>query len=203
MFHLLHLQAWVQDIGLLGIAIILFLQNGLLLGFFFPGDSLLFTAGFLASQHFFNLPKLIVVICVVAIIGYMVAYWLGIKIGHWLLQRQDGRFFKKHYIQDAHDFYEKHGALALILGRLIPIVRTFVPVVAGMVRMPYLKYCLYNLIGGVIWGAGVTLLGYYLGEVFPQAQHYLLPAVLVIVVISLLPSIWHFMAKRKSRRGDS
>ena len=195
----LDLTYWIPVIGYTGIVLIIFIQTGLLLGFFFPGDSLLFTAGFLASQHYFNIALLTPLVTITAIIGYAVAYWLGKKIGHWLLTKPDRWFFKKKYIYEAKGFYEKHGGSALILGRLIPVVRTFVPVVAGMAEMNYWRYNLYNLIGGIIWATGITFLGYYMGEAIPGVQHYILPAVLVIVVISVLPGIWHMWQGKKKR----
>ena len=136
-FDLTH---WIQIAGYAGILVMIFLQTGLLLGFFLPGDSLLFTAGFLASQHYLNIYILTPAVTLTAIVGYAVAYWLGKIIGHWLLQREDTWYFKKRYLHEAKLFYEKQGAVALILGRLIPVIRTFVPIVAGMAGMNYVKY---------------------------------------------------------------
>lgn len=197
MIHL-DLAHWVHVIGYIGILIIIFAQTGLLLGFFFPGDSLLFTAGFLASQGYLHIGLLTVSVTITAILGYAVAYWLGKKIGHWLLRRPDKWYFKKRYLEQARTFYDKHGGKALILGRLVPVIRTFVPVVAGMTDMNVWRYNFYNIIGGVIWAAGVTLLGYYLGEKIPGVQHYILPAVLVIIFLSVLPGVWHLWQAKKS-----
>ena len=195
----LDLTYWIPLLGYTGIVLVIFIQTGLLLGFFFPGDSLLFTAGFLASQHYFNIWWLTPLVTVTAILGYAVAYWLGKKIGHWLLRRQDRWFFKKKYMHEAKVFYEKHGGAALVIGRLIPVIRTFVPVVAGMAEMNYWRYNLYNLIGGVIWATGITLLGYFLGETIPGVQHYILPAVIVVVIISVMPALWHVWQARRRK----
>ena len=190
------LTQWIHIAGYTGILLIIFLQTGLLLGFFFPGDSLLFTAGFLASQHYLNIYILTPAVTIIAIVGYAVAYWLGKLIGHWLLQRKDTWYFKKRYLEEAKLFYEKQGAVALIMGRLIPLVRTFVPIVAGMAEMNYVKYTIHNIIGGFLWATGITLLGYFLGEKIPNVQHYILPVVVVVVVVSLLPGVWHVLRKR-------
>lgn len=202
--QLLHfnLAEWVTTVGYIGILLVIFCETGLFIGCFFPGDSLLFTAGMLATRGVFNLYILIPCVIVAAILGYALGYFFGDKLGHWLMERKDGFFFKKKYIQQAHDFYEKHGAQAMILCRLVPIVRTFCPIVAGMGEMKFKRYMLYNVIGAILWVFALTLLGYFIGNLFPNAKHFLLPIVLIIIAISVLPGLFHFLKERKSRKNQ-
>lgn len=186
--------------GYVGLAVIILCETGLFLGFFLPGDSLLFTAGLLASQGLFNMFILVPLMIAAAIIGYGVAYWFGDKIGHWLLKRPDSLWFKRRYLTQAHEFYERHGGAALIIGRLVPIVRTFLPIVAGMAEMSSQKYWMYNIIGAVIWCAGVTVAGYYLGSVIPNIDRYLLPIIFLIIIISILPAVIHLLRAKYCSR---
>src|SRR3989344_384674 len=188
------LTQWVSTLGYVGIFLIVFAECGLFV-FFMPGDSLLFTAGFLASQHLFHLNILLPNVLLAALAAYFVAYQIGKKVGYYLMQRPDGRLFKKKYLEESKIFYEKHGRKALILGRLLPIIRTFVPVVAGMVEMPMKRFVALNVIGTIVWAGGITLLGYCLGQSVPQAQHYILPIVMMIIVVSLIPGLWHLMKR--------
>ncbi len=188
---------WVMTIGFAGVLFIVFAETGLFLGFFLPGDSLLFAAGVLAAKGFFSIGILIPSLIVTAVAGYALGYWFGAKLGHWLMRRNDSFWFKKKHLIKARDFYEKHGGKALILGRLLPIIRTFVPIVAGMTKMSYKKYSLYNVIGAIIWGGGITLLGYYLGTLLPSANRYLLPVIILIILISLIPAAFHLLRQRK------
>ena len=160
---------WVERGGLIVLAIIVFAESGLLIGFFLPGDSLLFFAGFLASDaggH--NLPALpwvALTSAVAAIVGDQVGYLIGSKFGPALFKREKSRFFNPEYVDKAEAFFAKHGSKTIVLARFVPIVRTFVPTVAGASRMNYRTFITYNVIGGVLWGAGVTTLGYFLGEI--------------------------------------
>jgi membrane-associated protein len=169
----------------------IFDESGLFFGFFLPGDSLLFTAGFLASQGIFDEKILIPLFAVAAILGDNVGYWTGAKSGKWLMKQKESFFFKKKYIQKAKDFYEKHGGKTLILARFVPAVRTFVPIVAGMTEMNYQKFLVYNVLGGLLWGAGISAAGFFLGSRIPNVDKYLLPIIVVIVGISLLPGLIH------------
>jgi len=196
-----HLQSWVSSLGYIGIILVVLLEMGFFFGFFLPGDSLVFTAGMLAAKGVFDISTLITVLIVTAIIGYSFGYWFGNKLGHWLLKQKDSIWFKKKYMDYAHEFYHRHGGKALILGRLVPIARTFVPIVAGMAEMPYKSYFIYNVTGALLWGGGVTLAGYYIGTLFPQIVNYLLPMVILIVLASILPGIWHY-AKAKFSAKD-
>ncbi len=182
--------------GYIGLTAIILCETGLFLGFFLPGDSLLFSAGLLASQQIFNIFLLTPLLIAAAIVGYAIAYWFGDKIGHWLLKRPDTFWFKRRYLTEAHAFYEKHGGKALIIGRLIPVVRTFLPIVAGMAEMTHRRFTLFNVIGALMWCGGVTLAGYYLGAVIPNIDKYILPIVLAIIVISALPPIIHLLRTR-------
>lgn len=180
---------WVSIMGYIGIFSIIFAETGIFVGFFLPGDSLLFTAGFLASQQLFSIRFLLPGVFLCSVSGYFLGYYFGNKLGTWLLHKPDTIWFKKKYIHDAEVFYAKHGGKALILGRLIPIIRTFVPIVAGMGRMNFRRYAIFNLVGGFLWTQGLLLAGFYLGNVVPNAEHYVLPIVLTIVFLSVLPTI--------------
>lgn len=187
--------------GYVGLTAIIFCETGLFLGFFLPGDSLLFAAGLLASQGMFNMPLLMGLLIIAAIAGYTLAYWIGSKFGHWLLKREDSIWFKKRYLIQAHEFYEKHGGKALILGRLLPIIRTFLPIVAGMASMTYRRYSFFNVIGALIWCGGLTLLGFFLGNVIPNPDTYILPLILLIIFLSILPGLIQLLRMHcKSRR---
>ncbi|WP_264769729.1 DedA family protein [Coxiella burnetii] len=190
---LIHL---VTAIGYFGILLVVFVETGIFVCFFLPGDSLLFSAGLLASQGVFKIWILVPTTIAVAILGYFLAYWLGEKLGGWLLRRPDSIWFKKSYLIQAKKFYDKHGGKSLILGRLIPVVRTFVPIVAGMTRMEYYRYIIFNVVGAFVWGGGVTLVGYYFGYLIPDVGEYILLIVLFIILLSLLPGIWHAVKSR-------
>ena len=187
----LNLTELIQTIGYVGLFFMIFAESGLFFGFFFPGDSVLFTAGFLASQGFLNIWVLVPLMMTAAVLGDSVGYFTGSKLGRWLMTRRDSFFFKKEYIHKAQAFYDKHGGKTLILARFIPAVRTFVPIVAGMANMKYHKFISFNIFGGILWGAGLTLAGYYLGTKIPGVDKYLLPIVALIVLISVLPGLMH------------
>lgn len=181
----------IKTIGYAGIFFMIFAESGLFFGFFFPGDSLLFTAGFLASQQMLDIRVLVPLVVIGAIGGDSAGFWMGSKFAKWLMSRKESFFFKKEYIKQAHNFYEKHGGKALILARFVPAVRTFVPIVAGMAEMGYKKFISFNVFGGILWGVGISLLGYYLGSIIPGVDKYLLPIIAVIIFLSILPGIIH------------
>lgn len=187
--------------GYIGIFAVVFAESGLLIGFFLPGDSLLFTAGFLAYQGTFSLPELCILCGIAAILGDSVGYMFGRRVGRRLFMREDLTFFKKKHLQAAEAFYEKHGAKTIVLARFMPIVRTFAPIVAGVSDMRYRRFLTYNVIGGLLWGCGVTIAGYLLGNLIPKddIDKYLLPILAVIIVISLLPSIIHVWRDEEMR----
>ena len=185
-----NLSSFIKLSGYLGIALIIFTESGLFFGFFLPGDSLLFTAGILAGNGVFNLPVLIVVIVCAAILGDNVGYFFGKYVGNKLLTSKTSFFLRKEHINRAHIFYEKYGSKAIILARFVPVVRTFVPIMAGVAEMNYLKFLKYNIIGGLLWGVGITSLGYILGTRIKNIDTYLLPIILIIIVASCIPVIY-------------
>ena len=187
---------FVRTIGYAGITFIVFAECGLFFGFLFPGDSLLFTAGFLASQSYLDIRILTALVVAATIGGNFVGFWVGKEFTEWLMSKKESRFFKKKHIRRAHKFYEKYGGSALILARFVPIVRTFVPIVAGMAEMKFKKFMTFNIIGGFLWGVGITLLGYYLGKIIPGADRLLLPIVLGIIFLSIVPVITHLKSKK-------
>lgn len=195
------LQQAIKTIGLLGVFAIVFAETGLLIGFFLPGDSLLFTAGFLASQGVFDIAALSLGCFVAAVLGNVAAYAFGARFGRALFERPNSRFFKRDHLLKAHAFYERHGAPALLLARFIPGVRVFAPVVAGIGLMDYRKFTLVNVLGGGVWAFGLTWAGYWLGHSIPNVDRYLLPIVSGIVVVSVLPAVLHVWNDRDQRRA--
>lgn len=191
----------IQTIGLLGVLAIVFAESGLLVGFFLPGDSLLFTAGFLASQNFLDIRLLVAGCFVAAVAGDSVGYAFGHKVGKRLFHRKDSIFFHRDHLEKARIFYEKHGKKTIILARFLPVVRTFAPIVAGMGDMHYPTFLAFNVIGGALWAIGLTLSGFYLGKSIPDVDKYLLPIILVIIILSVLPTAIHIL-KDESHRSE-
>jgi membrane-associated protein len=187
--------------GYLGIAAIIFAESGLLVGFFLPGDSLLFTAGFLASIGSFNIYLLILLVSLGAVVGDSVGYGFGYRVGRKLFQKKDSILFHQDNLKRAEQFYEKYGKLTIILARFIPVVRTFAPVVAGIGKMEYKTFLSYNVVGGLLWGSGVTLLGYFLGHLIPNIDKYLLPIIVLIVIVSIAPSAYHILKEEENRKA--
>ena len=183
------LPVFIKAIGYVGVFAIVFAESGLLIGFFLPGDSLLFTAGLLASQGYFNIWIIVALAVIGAIAGDQVGYLFGRKVGPKLFNREDSFWFHKKHLARAEQFYEQHGKKTIILARFIPIVRTFAPIVAGVGKMDYKTFVRYNIIGGILWGAGVTLVGYFLGQLVPNADEYLLWIVIAIIILSVMPVV--------------
>lgn len=192
------LSEFVITVGYVGLFLTVFAESGLFFGFFLPGDSLLFTAGFLASQGIFNITILVPLLVVAAITGDQVGYWMGGHFGRWMLSKRESFFFSKHNMDRANRFYAKHGGKALIMARFIPAVRTFVPIVAGMAKMDYKQFVIYNAVGGLIWGAGITLAGFFLGNAIPGIDKYLLPIIGLIVILSVIPAFFHMRGEIKT-----
>lgn len=190
----------IQNGGLLLIGAIVFAESGLLIGFFLPGDTLLLTAGVFAAQDKLPLLALMAIICVAAILGDNVGYSIGHRAGHKIFNKKDGVIFRPEYLLRAKEFYDSHGGKTVTLARFVPIVRTFAPVVAGAARMDRKKFMAFNVIGAIIWGVGVTLLGYFVGSKIPNIDHYLLPAVLVATIFTFSPPIYHILREEKSRK---
>lgn len=193
------LKSLVETIGYIGIFAMVFAESGIFLGFFLPGDSLLFTAGFLASQGILNLPTLLIGCLIAAIAGDSVGYWFGNRVGRKFFEKEDSFFFHKKNLIKAQEFYDKHGASTIVLARFIPIIRTFAPIVAGIAGMRYSTFARYNVIGGILWAIGVTLAGYYLGSLVPDVDKYLLPIVGLIIVTSLLPALIPLIKNRMKK----
>jgi membrane-associated protein len=195
----------IEAVGLLGIWGIVFAESGLLVGFFLPGDALLFTAGFFASspesipdELHLPLVPLIVGIVACAIAGDQVGYVFGRRVGPALFRRPDSRFFKQQNVEKAHAYFERYGPRTIVLARFVPIVRTFAPIVAGVSGMQYRTFVRWNVIGAVLWGVGVTLLGYFLGQIDVIAENIEL-TIVVVVAISCLPIAIELLRARKHR----
>lgn len=197
-----NLIEFVQQVSYIGIFFIVFAESGMFFGFFFPGDSLLFTAGFLASQHLLNIYLLVPLIVIAAILGDSAGYWIGRKFGNWLMRMKDSWYFKKQYVHEAEKFYQKHGGKTIVLARFVPIVRTFAPIVAGMAKMDYGRFLSFNIFGGLFWGAGMTLAGYFLGSLIPNVDKYLLPIVALIIFLSILPGLFHIRNGRRKAKAN-
>lgn len=193
------LKELLMAVGYVGVFLIVFAESGLLVGFFLPGDSLLFTAGFLASAGFFNLPLLVLIVIIAAIVGDQVGYLFGRHAGPRIFTREDSLLFHKKNLYAAQAFYDKHGGKTIILARFMPIVRTFAPIVAGAGEMKYGRFTFFNVIGGILWGAGVTIAGYFLGSLIPDIDRYLLPIIALIVIASVAPPAWHFWKENKTQ----
>ena len=193
-------EAIITTGGLALIAFIVFAESGLLFGFFFPGDTLLFLAGTLAAQGQFSIFAAVAVIVISAILGGQVGYQIGNKAGPRLFRKRDGIIFRHEYIERAELFYEKHGGKTIILARFIPIVRTFAPVVAGIGKMDHRRFSFYNIVGSLIWGAGVTILGYFVGHMIPDIDKYVLPVIAAVTILSFGPTLYHILKDPISRK---
>jgi len=199
---LYNVQNLVQSGGPLLVCTIVFVETGLFVGFFLPGDSLLVTAGVFAGAGQISLPWLLLPASLCAVAGDQLGYLIGRKAGQSLYNREDSRFFKKTHLQRAHEFYDKHGPKAIIIARFIPIIRTFCPPVAGAAQMRYSRYLAFDIFGGVLWVCGLTLAGYTLGRKIPNIQSRLHLVIGVVIVLSLLPAgIEAFKAFRKRRHS--
>lgn len=197
MFQFLDPLVIIKTLGLLGVFFIIFAESGLFFGFFLPGDSLLFTAGVLASQNYLPIWWLLPGCFLAAVLGDAVGYWFGRSAGKKFFSREDSFFFKKHHADRAKDFYERHGGRAIIMARFIPIVRTFAPIVAGVGEMSYKKFSFFNIIGGLIWSFGLVGLGFTLGRTVPSIDSYILPIIALIIFLSFLPGIFQLFARPK------
>ncbi len=193
------LVAFIKTAGYLGVGGVVFVESGLLVGFFLPGDSLLFTAGFLASQGYLEITTLIFVTFVCAVVGDSVGYSFGARVGPKIFTRDDSLFFDKKNVERAHLFYQKHGGKAITLARFMPVVRTFAPVVAGVGGMHYGTFLFYNVIGALAWAVGLPLVGYYAGALIPGVDAYIIPIVIGIIVVSVSPALYHLLRNKDER----
>ena len=196
------LPALVQWAGYVGLTIIIFTETGLLIGFFLPGDSLLVTAGLLASQPDFglNVYMLGTILSIAAIVGDQVGYSIGRATGPRIFTREDSLFFHKKHLIRAAEFYEKHGGKTIIIARFMPIVRTFAPVVAGAAQMNYRRFVMFNVVGGIFWVWSMLLTGYWLGRYVPGIDKHIEKVILVVIFLSILPGIIHWLKERKAAK---
>ena len=192
----------LKSFGTIGLILIIFAESGLLIGFFLPGDSLLVTAGLLASAGKLNLAVILVGCFVAAVVGDQVGYAFGKKVGPSIFKRPNSRLFKHEHVERANRFFEEHGAKTIVMARFVPIVRTFAPILAGVGTMPYRTFLAYNILGGFLWAVGVTLIGYFLGDAIgpDKVDTYLLPIIGVVIVLSLIPP---FLEYRKHKKGKA
>jgi membrane-associated protein len=194
----------IQTVGLAGLMLIVFAETGLFIGFFLPGDSLLFVAGLLAAPTFstgavLNIWTLIPAITLSAILGNVVGYGFGRKVGEALFEREDSLLFKKHHLRKAHYFYEKYGPKVIVIARFMPIVRTFAPIVAGMARMNFATFMKWNILGAILWCTLLPLLGYGLGSSVENIDRYILPIVVAIIILSILPGVIAYIRERNKK----
>jgi membrane-associated protein len=203
--HLVDPEKLLREGGFYVVVFVIFAETGLFFGFFLPGDYLLFLAGmFVATGKLdVNIYVLIAGLMVAAISGNFTGYWFGRKTGPVLYQRKDSFFFKKKFLKAAEAYYNKQGAFALIMGRFVPIVRTFAPIIAGVVKLDFRKFALYNILGAILWIASLTLLGYFLGKKFErEINQYLLYIILGFIVITTIPVIIAFLRKRSASNNE-
>jgi membrane-associated protein len=193
------LENIIQSGGILAVALIVFAESGLLVGFFLPGDTLLLSAGIFAAQGKLPLIWLIVAVVIAAILGDNVGYSIGRRTGHRIFKKKDGIFFRHEHIERAEKFYEEHGGKTIILARFLPVVRTFAPIVAGVGKMPRRRFMFFNVFGGLFWGAGVTLLGYWFGSKIPDIDKYIMPTIGAVTVLTFGPALYHLFKDKQTR----
>ena len=195
----------IQAIGVLGVALIVFAESGLLIGFFLPGDTLLFAAGLLTHQGAIsmNIHLFVFITFIAAILGDNVGYYFGKKVGPRIFKREDSLLFHKENIVRAQKFYEKFGAITVTIARFVPVVRTFAPIVAGVGHMDYKKFAFYNILGAAIWTGSIMYLGYFSGEYLEKAgieiDHLVYPVIIAVTVLTLLSPLVHILRDKKSR----
>ena len=202
------LEGIISAVGYPGLILIIFAETGLLIGFFLPGDSLLITTGVLIQRGQFQIAGenglwfMIPLLIIAAIVGDAVGYQIGKRAGPRLFTREDSRWLNKKHLERAKAFYEKHGGKTIVIARFLAFARTFAPTVAGAAEMPYRKFALYNVTGGVAWIVSMLLLGYGVGEALPNVEAVIFGLVAVVILLTTAPAIWHFWRERqRSRRG--
>ncbi|HKN74548.1 MAG TPA: VTT domain-containing protein [Candidatus Acidoferrum sp.] len=208
--HFLHslyspegLRELIRSGGAPLVCTIVFIETGFFVGFFLPGDSLLITAGIFSYAGVMPLKWLLLPVMLCAIAGDQIGYWIGRSAGAALYRREDSLFFRRSHLQRAHDFYEKYGGRAVILARFMPIVRTFCPPVAGAARMPYLRYLVFDIFGGVFWIGAMILGGYSLGHFIPNIGNYIHLVIAVVAVLSILPAIIGVIRSRSTPKASA
>lgn len=194
---------FITGFGILAILLVIFAETGLLIGFIFPGDSLLFTAGYLVQEHILpiNIHVFVLLLFIAGVLGESTGYLWGRYFGKKLYRRPDGRIFKKEYLEKSEAFYKKHGPLAIVLAVFIPIVRTFVPLVAGISKMDYRKFVPFNILGVALWTAGFTYLGYYAGAFLRSKGINVEIAAIIIILLSISPMLVHALKDKKHRES--
>ncbi|HZX19944.1 MAG TPA: VTT domain-containing protein [archaeon] len=198
MFDLIALiEGVLFGFGYFALFAIVFAESGLFFGFFLPGDSLLFTAGVLASKGFFDLNLVLIGVAFFAIAGDQVGYWTGSKFGKSFFNKPGSFFRNPKHIEEAQDFYEKHGKKTIVLARFVPVIRTFAPIVAGIGKMNYKEFLFYNIAGGILWTFIFVLAGYFLGSTIPNSGEAITLVILAIIVISFIPIIYELLKKKK------
>lgn len=191
---------FIQHLGVFGYVILFFIifLESLPFTFFLPGDSLLFTTGFLAFAGYFNLGLLFVFLFVGSILGYMLSYFIGKKFKDFILQKGDSFWIKRRHIEATHNFFQKYGIKTIIIGRFVPVIRSFAPALAGAGDMPYSEFLRDTFVGGVLWTGGLLLVGFYLGKEIPGARVLLTPIIIIIILVSLSPGIYEYFRSRKN-----
>ncbi len=203
---LLNPQSIIHYGGLALLLFIVFAETGLFFGFFLPGDSLLFVAGLMCGTPIFdvNIYMLLTSVITAGILGNFVGYYFGKKTGPVLFRRDDSFFFKKKHVKAAEEFYNRYGGTAIVLGRFIPIIRTFVPIMAGVVNLDFKKFVVYNILGCIAWVVSMVLSGYFLGRLFPSLQHNLEYIVITIILVSMIPVVLTYIKEhRRSKAEDN
>ncbi|HEY4160452.1 MAG TPA: DedA family protein [Candidatus Saccharimonadales bacterium] len=200
MFNVTHL---VQTGGLLLIALTIFSETGLLLGFILPGDTLLLSAGVYAAAGKFDVAVVIAVVAAAAIAGDNVGYHIGHRLGRRLFRKPDSILFRKEYIDRTEAFYEKYGSKTMLVAHFVPVIRAFIPVTAGAAKMPYGQFAAFDAVGDIAWTVIMTLLGYFVASHIPNIEHYIDPVLVLVVVVCLLPTLWHILRDPKIRAAIS
>jgi membrane-associated protein len=202
LFHRIYdVEFLVRTGGLVALIVIVFVETGLLVGFFLPGDSLLVTAGIFAARGDLDLVTLNASLSLAAIAGDSVGYWIGVRTGPKIFTREDSLFFNRKHLISAKEFYDRHGGFTIFIARFMPIIRTFAPVVAGVGAMQYRKFIAYNVFGGIFWVLSMTLAGYFLGTLVPNIQERIHLVIAIVIVLSLLPAIIKFFSERSKARS--
>ncbi|QQS15991.1 MAG: VTT domain-containing protein [Candidatus Moraniibacteriota bacterium] len=197
-----NLSEFILTIGYIGLFAVIFAETGLFLGFFLPGDSLLFVAGLLASGGVLSLPALLMIVFTAAVLGNVTGYIFGLRVGTSLFSREESVLFKKSHVRRAEEFFNRYGAKTIVLARFMPIVRTFAPILAGVGRMNFREFFFYNVIGGFLWSFGLLLGGFFLGQVVPDVDRYILPIVVIIIILSFLPGILKYRQEKRRMMQD-
>lgn len=198
--YITDVRGLVQTGGYIALAIIVFTETGLMIGFFLPGDSLLVTAGLFAAKGDLNIVFLNVLLMFCAITGDATGYYIGRKLGPALFRKEDSFFFRKKHLIATQEFYERHGGKTIIIARFVPIIRTFAPVVAGVANMSYRHFAFYNIVGGIGWVFSMTMTGYLLLKIIPDAEKHIHVIIVVVIFLSILPGIIE-VARAKMRKG--